>query len=653
MPRGMYRVSWLSRVSVLGAGVMGHGIAQLAAMAGYEVRLLDIEPSILERALEKIRWSLMKLAEKNRYPEEAVEETLARIRTTTDIPEAVEGCGLVIEAVPEDIGLKRGLLREVEDYLQPEAIMASNTSTLPISELADATQRPDKVVGIHFFNPPQLMPLVEVIKGEKTSEETLEKAVEFAKSLGKEVVVCRQDIPGFIVNRILLPLLDEAAWTVKRGEAQPPEIDSALRYKLGLPLGPFELMDYTGIDVVYQAMKEIKKRDPRLLMLCPLIEEMYRRGWWGRKSGRGFYSYTTEARRPPKIPREVGEKVDPLWILAPAVNSAARLLRAGIIEREELEKAVRLGLGFPEGILSLAEKLGMDVVVKTLEAKAALYGDFYTPDEQLVEMSGRKREAVYEGTLTLKREPPIAWITLNRPKKLNALTQEMINELELLLGILETDKEIRVVALRGAGGKAFSAGADIEFLKNLSPEEAEKASRRWNNTFKLLEAFPKPIVAVIEGYCFGSGLELALACDLRVAREDSILGNPEIDLGLIPGAGGTQRLTKLVGLGKAKEMIMLGENIGAEEALRIGLVNKVYPREGFEEKVKQLLEKLAEKPPLALKAAKQAVNLAAEGRFEEGIRFEAKSFGKLMSTLDAREGIDAFLSKRKPRFRGE
>jgi len=647
----------IEEVAVIGAGRMGHGIAQVAAMAGYAVKLMDIDLGALERALNKIRWSLRKLAGKGRIEAGEIERVLARIRTSTEIAEAVKDADLVIECVPEDLEIKRKVLAEIDESSPQHAIMSTNTSTIPITELASATSRPDKFIGIHFFNPPQLVKLVEIIPGEMTSEETLRIAEEFVRSLDKEVLICKKDLPAFIVNRILLPILDEAAWTVKRGEAEIAEVDSAIKYRVGLPMGPFELMDYIGLDIVYSAMREVKKRDPRLILLCPLIKEYYGRGWWGRISGRGFYKYLGEGAGRAEVPRELSEKVDPLAILAPSANIIARLVKLGAASLEEIDKATRLALGFPKGIMGYFREVGYHRVVEELERKMTYDPEYYKPDEHLEEIfklgsGGERAEPEKMERVVLRREPPIAWIILNRPEKLNALTSEMMEDLDEVLKDVEGDDEVRVVVIRGAGESAFSVGADINLFKGLSREEAEKESKRWKEIIDDIESFPKPTIAAIKGYCLGCGLEIALACDFRLASSNSILGQPEIKLGLIPGAGGTQRLVKLIGLGRAKELLMLGKKISAEEAERIGLVNMVFPPEDFDERIEEFALTLAEGPPIAFNLLKQAINLAGSYRIEDGYRFESEAFGRLFETEDLREGIDAFLSKRKPRFRG-
>ncbi len=647
----------IEKVAVIGAGRMGHGIAQVAAMAGYMVKLMDIDLGALERALSRIRWSLRKLAEKGRIEVGEIERVLARIRTSTEIAEAVKDADLVIECVPEDLEIKRKVLAKIDESSPQHAIISTNTSTIPITELASATSRPDKFIGIHFFNPPQLVKLVEIIPGEMTSEETLRIAEEFVRSLDKEVLICRKDLPAFIINRILLPILDEAAWMAKRGEAEIAEIDSAIKYRVGLPMGPFELMDYIGLDIVYSAMREVKKRDPRLILLCPLIKEYYGRGWWGRVSGRGFYKYLGEGAGRAEVPRELSEKVDPLTILAPSANIIARLVKLGAASLGEIDEATRLALGFPRGIMGFFREMGYHRVVEELERKMTYDPEYYKPDEHLEEifkLEGGEERAEPEKMerVVLRREPPIAWIILNRPEKLNALTSEMMEDLDEVLKDLEGDDEVRVVVIRGTGENAFSVGADINLFKGLSREEAEKESKRWKEIIDDIESFPKPTIAAIKGYCLGCGLEIALACDFRLASSNSILGQPEIKLGLIPGAGGTQRLVKLIGLGRAKELLMLGKKISAEEAERIGLVNMIIPPEDFDERVEEFALALAEGPPIAFNLLKQAINLAGSYRIEDGYRFESEAFGRLFETEDLREGIDAFLSKRKPRFKG-
>ncbi|MGH9954128.1 MAG: 3-hydroxyacyl-CoA dehydrogenase family protein, partial [Nitrososphaeraceae archaeon] len=197
----------MASVTVLGSGTMGHGIAQIAAMAGFKVLLRDVEQRFLDSAMDKIKWSLNKMVEKNKLTRESFEQTLSRLEPVVDLKEGLKGADLVIEAVPEDLSLKRTVYKEVSSYADPKTIFASNTSTLPISEMADLTDRPGSFIGLHFFNPPQLMKLVEVIRGHKTDQGTVESLMTFVEALGKTPVLVQKDVAGFIVNRIFIPLV--------------------------------------------------------------------------------------------------------------------------------------------------------------------------------------------------------------------------------------------------------------------------------------------------------------------------------------------------------------------------------------------------------------------------------------------------------------
>ncbi|MCW5966982.1 MAG: enoyl-CoA hydratase/isomerase family protein [Blastocatellales bacterium] len=251
----------------------------------------------------------------------------------------------------------------------------------------------------------------------------------------------------------------------------------------------------------------------------------------------------------------------------------------------------------------------------------------------------------------LERRGRIALATINRPEKLNALNIQTRAELVDCFNELRDDADIRVVVITGAGGKAFVAGADInEFAGRTAIEQ--RSVMRAKSIFTAAEDFPKPLIAMINGFCLGGGCELALACDIRIASERSRFGQPEINLGIIPGGGGTQRLTRLVGEGKAMQMILSGAMIDAAEAYRIGLVNDVYPAEELEAKTIELASLIAEKSPVALAMAKTAVKNAARMNLREGLDAEIDLFALCFSSEDKEEGVRAFLEKRKPDFKG-
>jgi enoyl-CoA hydratase len=255
-------------------------------------------------------------------------------------------------------------------------------------------------------------------------------------------------------------------------------------------------------------------------------------------------------------------------------------------------------------------------------------------------------------TLLVERRERVAIITINRPEKRNALNIKTREEGAAVLDELRDDNEIRVVIFTGAGDKAFVAGADIaEFAGRTSLTQREVMLGR--SLFTALDNFPKPIIAMVNGYCLGGGCELALSCDLRIASDKASFGQPEINLGIIPGGGGTQRLARLVGEGKAMELILTGDIIDAQTAYNIGLVNMVVPTTDLEAKTMELANRIADKSPVALRMAKEAVKLASRSNLDEGLRREVDLFALCFSSQDKDEGVSAFLEKRKPDFKGK
>jgi len=652
------KIDEVKTVAVIGAGTMGHGIAELAALAGYKVNLQDISEELVQKGKGQIEWSLNKFVEKGTLTQEKAKEALGRINTFVELKEAVKDADFVVEAVPEIMKLKKEVFAQMDEHAPKHAILATNTSSLSITEIGKATRRPDKVVGMHFFNPPVKMALVEVIKGQQTSEETMEVTVELARRIGKTPIRVEKDVFGFIVNRVLVgPFMLESAWIASRGEATIEEIDSRMKYYEGFPMGPFELQDLTGIDIGYHLTKEAG------LPIPPIIEEKVKANELGRKTGKGFYNYRDGGA---DYPREAGERFDPTPIYALMANEAAQLIEQEVTNPEDIDLAVQLGAGFPEGILKRADRIGLDKLLAKLEELYKKHGDErYKPAQLLKKMvsEGRSGKAAGRGfydyakeaakgeykSLIVEIEGNIGWITLNRPHRLNAINSEMREELPKALQELAESEAVRVIVIKGAGDRAFSAGADITEFAGGKPYQFVELGEFFNAP----QQCPKPVIAAIDGYALGGGLELALACDFRIASKRSELGQPEINLGLIPGGGGTQRLARLIGPARAKELVMLGERIPAGQAYEWGLVNRVVENERFLEEVRSFAEKLASGPPVAIRLAKRVIDWGAQAPMDAALFMEREAFGLLFSTEDMIEGTTAFLSKRKPEFKGK
>jgi enoyl-CoA hydratase/3-hydroxyacyl-CoA dehydrogenase len=368
----------LKKAAVIGSGAMGHGITQLLAMSGIEVTMVDISDEFLQKGMEKIKWSLGKFVEKKRIRQEDADAALSRIKTTTSYEEAAKDIDLAIEAVPENMELKKQVFAKLDSMAPPHAILASNTSTLSITEMGNATKRPEKVAGMHFFNPPQMMALVEVIKGEKTSQETIDTLVELAKKLGKTPVVVKKDVRGFIVNRVLGAVFNEAFWAYHRGEATKEGIDASVKYSGGFPMGWFELADFVGLDIAYEVGKILYEAYGERFKPCAeVIEPLVKEKKFGQKTGVGFYDWTKGR---PRIPFNLMEEYDVERSWAVAVNEAAWLIHEGAASPADIDTGMKLGTYWPSGPCEYADRTGIDVIVNKLKELYAKYNmEMYKP----------------------------------------------------------------------------------------------------------------------------------------------------------------------------------------------------------------------------------------------------------------------------------
>lgn len=369
------------KIGILGSGTMGTGIAQVAAQSGHEVVVADTNREALEKALKSLETTVSKLVEKQKMSSEQGAALLSRITFTRD-KNAFSSCGLIIEAIVENLEVKHQVFRELEGIVSPDCILASNTSSLSIASIGSALKHPGRIIGIHFFNPAPLMPLVEIIPAVQTTAETLNRSRTIIDSWKKISVVCK-DTPGFIVNRVARPFYGEALRIYEEGIADFATIDWAMTEIGGFRMGPFTLMDYIGNDINYTVTETVFEAfyyDPRFK---PSFTQKRHKeaGFYGRKTGRGYYSYSEGADMPqPDRNPQLGQEIF-MRILAMLINEAYDALYLNVASREDIDLAMKNGVNYPKGLLEWSEEIGLEKVLAVLQNLFETYGeDRYRPN---------------------------------------------------------------------------------------------------------------------------------------------------------------------------------------------------------------------------------------------------------------------------------
>ncbi len=376
------KVEDIRKIVVIGAGDMGHGIAEVALIAGYKVAIQDIEQRFVDRGLSRIKESLDKLVEKQKVTEENKKAMLANIKTFVDIAESVKDADFVIEAVPEMMDLKKQVFQALDAAAPKHIILASNTSNMSITEIASTTKRPEQVVGMHFFNPAVLMKLVEVIKGGKTSEVTMQLAYDLALKMNKVPVRVEKDSIGFVYNRINAPAQILLSLMVEKGVAAPVEIDAKLK-TIGMPMGPYELMDYVGLDVAYHGARYFADKLSRDYAPPSWLKAKIDAGDLGKKTGKGIFDWSKG--RPEIDLSKAKEDFDPTFMIALQVNEATKLLEEGVVKSpDEIDKAMVNGGGSGIGPFQLAKGIGYDKLARICEELAKKFDvKVFQPTETL------------------------------------------------------------------------------------------------------------------------------------------------------------------------------------------------------------------------------------------------------------------------------
>ncbi|PWI48120.1 3-hydroxyacyl-CoA dehydrogenase [Candidatus Heimdallarchaeota archaeon B3_Heim] len=661
------KIDDIKHVAVIGAGDMGHGIAQVCLMTGYTVSMYDIKDEFVEKGKSRIEWSLNKLAEKARISEKDRDTYLGKLTISTNMEEVVKNADLCVEAAPENLDLKKKIFGDLDKYAPKHAILASNTSNMSITEIGEATKRPDKVAGLHYFNPPVMMQLIEIIKGEKTSDETINVLIDLAKKSTKNPVVSK-DHPGFIVNRINAITMLLIHTMLDKKEYKAEEIDAAAMM-MGMRMGPYELMDFVGLDVAYHSMNYLADRLDKDYTPTPSMKKLVDAGKLGKKTGEGIYKWPETGR--PDIDRDAECDFDVMDLMRVQINEAAKVLEEGIAIRgaKDIDTAMKKGMNNPFGPFELAENADLPELTAYMDGLADKYGlevfraHKWVRDGTLMEHTKAVEAAPEEASpfefenveVTKDEENFVTTIMLNNPP-LNLISQGLLDDLSKALDLLWDDEKTRVIVIRGSAN-CFSAGAQIDpsLMLDAVPFVLYEYVRKGQMTFKKLRQISKIVIAAMERFALGGGLEMAMHCDLRIAKESCKMGLPEVQLGLFPAWGGTQIMRRHIGLGRTMDLVMSSRRVKAEDAEEMGLITKEVDDDKFEEYVYKYAKKLAIGcAPMSVAVAKRLVNETAEGDLDTGYNAEALGAGVVYVSEDSKEGFMArVIEKRDPNFEGK
>ena len=663
------------KAAVVGAGTMGGQIAQTIAAAGIPVVLKDIDDALVQAGLEEARnvtqGQIGKLAEKGKITAEQadaqIEEILGRIHGTTSYA-AFGDVDFVIEAVPERMGIKQSVFAELDAATPGHAILASNTSSLSITEIGEATLRPEKVIGFHYFYPASVMPLIEIVEGEETSAETVGVALTFAQAIRKQPITCAE-VPGFVVNRILNSGISEVWREQEEKGLSIKLIDEGVGAAGVVPVGPYHLVNLLGLDTVLHVAEHLVESYGEERFYVPKgMQKLVADGKLGAKTGGdGFYDPAGEPNISGDGEPDVAELVELLSLKT--FLEACLVLEEGVATHRDIDFGMMAGAGLDprRGLLPpfmKADGEGLDTVLERMESAQERYGERFTPPTILRRLvaQGRLGQRSGQGFYAYPQpdaEQPaevvkletrgdgvaIAWLANGQ---MNSISPQVIEDLQKVWNAVK-DSDTRVLVIASSSPFLYCAGADIKAFTTMDESSGEQLIDAAHALFRELGSEGIATIAAVNGLAFGGGCELAMACDVRIAARSAVFGQPEIKLGIIPGFGGTQRLPRLVGTNKALEMNLIGDPILADEAFELGLVNRMVEDHELLDTALQWARKLAGQAPLAMAEIKR---VSGAGDLDEGIEAEKRAFATVFSSADGKEGISAFLGKRAPSFKG-
>ena len=688
--RGVMRT--IDSIAIIGAGNMGSGIAQKSAQEHFEVQMVDREQQWIDKGKQTISDFLDEAVGRRIFSPNQVEEIKSRVTGVVGTENVASDTDLIIEAVFEDFDVKTEVFGILDEVCDEHTILASNTSSLSVNDLAEAVGRTDRFVGLHFFYHPAKNRLVEIIPAETTSAETLASVEQYCKTMGKVVIVCK-DRPGFVVNRFFVPWLNEACKLLEEGVATTAQIDAVARKAFRIGLGPFALMNLTGSPIAMHSTDYLAAQldTPRYLATQTLRDLVAD----GRTWEIGGDEECTEGTA--TVIRE--------RLLGQVFAVSAQIVAEEICSMEDVDRGAKVGLRWALGPFEIANRIGVKEAVRMAVDYAQEAG------LELPEWFTERRESFDFSYVDVAIEGSIATVRINRPEAMNALNVTVVSQLGDVLDDLNSREDVSTIVLEGAG-KAFVAGADVKFFVDKIRADAipdiYDFTANGHIVLDKLESSPKTTIALTTGLALGGGLELALSCDYRVGTRRTQFRFPETSIGIYPGLGGTQRTPRICGIECARFAVLAGNFLDAESAKALGLLTHLvdpsavettvsaiaaqgkpgekYPSkpadsehsvvsfatsfysddnivsllsgrvpEGYDSEdkvVSRQLKSLSRTAPIALSMASDLLDTATRSDLNSGLESELQGLDSIFSTDDALEGLSALIEGRRPEYSG-
>ena len=688
----------IQRVAIVGAGNMGSGIAQKTAQEEFDVQMVDREQQWVDRGQSIISNFLSEAVERRIFSSAQVEAIEGRITGVVGVENTAVNTDLVIEAVFEDFDIKTAVFKTLDKACGPDTILASNTSSLSVNALAEATGRPDRFVGLHFFFHPAKNRLVEVIPAHASSPETVEKVVQYCKMLGKVVIVCA-DRPGFVVNRFFVPWLNEACLLLEEGVGTAAQIDAVARKAFRIGLGPFGLMNLTGPPIALHSTDYLSEqlRTPRYNGAQNLRDLIDANEQWSLDGDESYSDDQFTA---------ISER-----LYGVVFGVAAQIVDEGVCSMEDVDRGAKVGLRWARGPFELMNKVGVEASSRMAQAYADLSAESdpsraWNVPQFFVEQGNTNWTFSYIDTSI---EDGVATVTINRPEAMNALNETVVSQLGEALDAVNANDSVHTIVLDGAG-KAFVAGADVKFFVDKIRADAisdiVEFTANGHVVLDKLESSSKTTIALTTGLALGGGLELALSCDYRVGTRRTQFRFPETSIGIYPGLGGSQRPARICGIPAARWAVLAGNFMDASTAADLGLLTHLvdvsgvsacvaelvkngkptnkYPGQpaqpesavavfassffsdenmpdlmfgncpgGFDSQdrnVSRQLKSLSRTAPIALSMASALIDESANTSLSEGLQLELDRLTEIFSTADSLEGLSALIEGRKPTY---